>query len=179
MTDAEKFYGGILFELAVKEDCHMEIMQQLNVISKLFYAHPDYLKILSSPSLAEEQRLDMIDRLLTGQVHSYLLNFIKILIRSKRISTLEGCREAYSSKCDQDSNLVRVTAVAAWKPDEGILNKLKTKLEKILKKTVILEVKIDEGCLGGMILQYEGRRIDGSVKSRLEALKNQMIGMIP
>ena len=46
---------------------------------------------------------------------------------------------------------------------------LTTKLEKMTGKRIVLENKVDPGILGGVVLRYCAKQIDGSVKARLDA----------
>ena len=49
--------------------------------------------------------------------------------------------------------------------------KLCNKLKKITKKTVVLDCKIDETLIGGVTVKVDGTIIDGSVKRRLDDIK--------
>ena len=47
----------------------------------------------------------------------------------------------------------------------------KPMLKKITKKTVVLDCKIDETLIGGVTVKVDGTIIDGSVKRRLDDIK--------
>ena len=51
---------------------------------------------------------------------------------------------------------------------------LKEKLEKRLGRTIRLECAIDPSLLGGLLVQVDGRVIDGSLKHRLHEIKEVM-----
>ena len=51
---------------------------------------------------------------------------------------------------------------------------LKNKLEKRLGRTICLECAIDETLLGGLVVQVDGKVIDGSLKHRLHEIKEVM-----
>ena len=46
--------------------------------------------------------------------------------------------------------------------------------EKLTDKTVELTNRIDPACLGGVRLDYDGKRVDGTVRSRLDAIHNML-----
>jgi len=50
--------------------------------------------------------------------------------------------------------------------------KIKEKLERQMKKTILLENKIDSNLIAGIRLEYQGQMIDSSIKNRLLKLQN-------
>ena len=50
--------------------------------------------------------------------------------------------------------------------------RLKQNLSLRLKKTIELHEKIDESLIGGIRLSLDGEMIDGSIKSRLDEIKD-------
>ena len=54
MTEFAKMYGGSLFELAAEEGADGAILTQLEECLGLLGANPDYLKLLSTPSLPKK-----------------------------------------------------------------------------------------------------------------------------
>ena len=56
----------------------------------------------------------------------------------------------------------------------NIKEELKDKLEAVLVETVELSNKVDPACMGGVLLQLPDRQLDGTVRSRLDALGAQL-----
>ena len=50
--------------------------------------------------------------------------------------------------------------------------KLTGKLAQLTGKQIILECRVDPSCLGGVRLDYDGKRVDGTVQSRLDAVRD-------
>ncbi len=61
---------------------------------------------------------------------------------------------------------------------DSLAAKLKAKLEKVYGKKVILSATVDPSIMGGIVLRYGGSLMDGSVKSKLDAIQKQMKGFI-
>ena len=53
-------------------------------------------------------------------------------------------------------------------------DKLRKKLEAVTGKTVQLQLRVDPACMGGVRLDYDGNRIDGTVKSHLDSIRAQL-----
>ena len=56
--------------------------------------------------------------------------------------------------------------------------KIIEKMSKVIGKTVSLNEKVDEKLIGGIVIDYGSKRYDGSVKSRLDALKGELGSVI-
>ena len=52
MTELAKRYGGSLYELAAEENLTDELLQQLRTAVNSIEAEPQYLRLLSTPSLS-------------------------------------------------------------------------------------------------------------------------------
>ena len=79
MTETAKMYGGSLYDLAAEEGLETRILGELDEVQQLLKQNPDYLRLLSTPSIPKKERCGLLDEALRGQVHLYVLNFLKKL----------------------------------------------------------------------------------------------------
>ena len=56
MTELAKRYGGSLYELAAEENLTDELLQQLRTAVNSIEAEPQYLRLLSTPSVPKKER---------------------------------------------------------------------------------------------------------------------------
>lgn len=175
MTAAEKEYGEALYELCNEENCAQEVGEQLDVVGSLFQAEPKYPRILQDPALPKGERLQMLDEAFRGNVHPYLLNFLKILCEKSALGTLPGCTERYRDLYNEERGLLPVTATSAVALSESQKQALTEKLAKLTGKTILLETRVDRSLVGGVKVKYDGKELDGSVAGRLEALRRVLL----
>ena len=178
MTQTALTYGESLYELARDEDLGEEILQQMQAVSGLLRENPQYVTLLSMPSIPKKERCDTLDESFRQQIHPYLLNFMKILTENGTISQFDGCREAYQRRYNQDKGIVEVVAVSAVPMTEEAQEKLKIRLAERTGKTVHLSNRIDPEILGGIRLEMDGKRLDGSVRHRLDDLQSVLRNMV-
>ena len=74
MTETARMYGGSLYDLAAEEGLEARILGELDEAVALFKANPDYLHLLSTPSIPKRERCGLLDEALRDQVHLYVLN---------------------------------------------------------------------------------------------------------
>ena len=170
MTAAVTGYAEALYSLAYEESATGEVLQQLEVLDTSFAAEPDFLRLLSTPNLSKAERCRILDESFRQKVHPYVLNFMKILTGKGYIRHFSDCCTAFHKKYNDDNNILTVRAVTAVSLSEKQVQALQSKLEKITGKTVELSCRVDETLLGGVLLDYDGKRVDGTIKSRLDSI---------
>ena len=172
MTEQSREYGEGLYALCAEEALSGDVLEQLDVLNGSFKAQPDYLRLLSNMSLAREERLDILDRTLRGQVHPYVLNFMKILCEAGAIRLLPGCLRSYERRYDQDHNILKARAVTAVEMTQEQQEALRQKLSAVTGKTIRLTCRTDPDCLGGVRVEMDGQRLDGTVRRHLEDMND-------
>lgn len=119
MTEVGNVYGQSLYELAKDEGLSREIGEQLTVLQKSFGEEPDFVRLLSNPSLSKPERCRILDTSFRGSVHPYILNFMKILTERGYIRHFSDCCDAFSELYNRDNGILKVTAVTRRSPHPG------------------------------------------------------------
>ena len=174
MTEIARMYGGSLYDLAAEEGLDTRILGELDEVVKLLKENPDYLHLLSIPSIPKKERCGLLDEALRGQVHLYVLNFLKILCEKGTLRELPGCARAYRVRYNEAHGILEATATTAVAMTPEQVKSLHEKLEKLTGKTIDLKTKVDAKVLGGIRLDIEGTELDGTVQNRLAALRKDI-----
>jgi len=171
MTEVGNVYGESLYSLAREEHLSEQIGGELNALRDGFRQAPEFIRLLSSPSLTKAERCQILDDSFRGKVHPYVLNFLKILTEKGYMRHFGDCCKAYTGHFDQDNGIVRVTAVTAVALTDSQTARLTEKLSRSTGKQVILQNRVEPGVLGGIRLDYDGQRLDDTVSHHLEAVR--------
>ena len=178
MTEFSSGYGSALYDLAAETNTLDEILEQMKVISGVLRENPDFIKVLDAPMISKEDKLKVVDDTFRDKVNVYLLNFMKILVEKGAMHEFCNCAASYEKLYNKGKNIEKVVAVTAIPLNESLSTKLTQKLESVTGKTIVLENQVDPSCMGGIVLRLEDSQIDGSIKTRLEAIKSQMFSII-
>ena len=170
MTGVASVYGQALYDLARDESLSESILGELKVLSEAFSQNADFVRLLTSPSLPKVERLNIIHESFAGKVNPYVLNFMKILTEKGYMRHFSDCYEVYREKYNADNGILPVKAVTAHPMTQDQLARLGSKLEKITGKKIELINTIDLSCIGGIRLDYDGKRVDDTVSGRLDRL---------
>jgi F-type H+-transporting ATPase subunit delta len=171
MTGAAVAYGGSLYELAVEEAIDRRLLDELTDVSSLFSENPEYVRLLAEPSIPKKERCALIDESLGGKVHPYVTNFLKILCENGILSEFSGCVREYRRRLYEANGILTATAVSAVALTSEQADRLREKLVSLTGHTVELTVKTDPTCIGGLRLDIDGKRLDGTVRERLDAIR--------
>ena len=174
MTQIGSVYGEALYELALSENLIEEIRAQLLVLYESFQAEPDFLRLLCSPNLSKQERCQILDDSFRGRIQLYLLNFLKILTEKGYIKQFSSCCEMFTQLYNRDHNIVSVTAVTAVALSQKQSEALTQKLTRITGKNILLRNRVNPACLGGVRLDYDGQRLDGTVRNHLDRLREML-----
>ena len=172
MTEVGNVYGLSLYQLAKEEALAKTIGEELSVLQDAFQAEPDFIRLLSSPNLTKAERCQILDDSFRSKVHPYVLNFLKILTERGYMRHFADCCESYTQQYNEDNGILSVTAVTAVALTDAQSKKLAEKLHKLTGKEIQLRGRIDPTILGGIRLDYDGRRMDDTLAHRLDAIRD-------
>ena len=174
MTETARMYGGSLYDLAAEEGLDERILGELEGVTALLNGDAEYLHLLSIPSIPKKERCALLDEAFRGQVHLYVLNFMKLLCEKGALRELPGCARAYRLRYNEAHGILEATAVSAVPLTAEQTARLHEKLEKVTGKHIDLKPKVEPAVLGGIRLDIEGTELDGTVRNRLAGLRSSI-----
>ncbi len=179
MTNVAAVYAQALYDLAKDEECGEPVLKELTALSGSFAQEPDFVRLLSAPNLTKEERCQVLDDSFRGKVNPYVLNFLKILTQKGYMRHFADCCKEYRAAYNRDHGILEVCAVTAVPLRNDQSDRLSQKLAKVTGKTVDLHNRVDPACIGGVRLDYDGKRVDDTVSHRLASvaalLKNTVL----
>ncbi|MCE0661505.1 ATP synthase F1 subunit delta, partial [Clostridioides difficile] len=111
-------------------------------------------------------------------VSSNIKNFLKVLVDKDRISYLEDIELAYKELLNKKNNVIDGVAISAIPMSETDIKELEVKLSNKYNKNVTIENVVDKTILGGVLVRIGNEQIDGTVKTRLDKMKEKLSEVI-
>ena len=175
MTELAREYGDGLYALCEEENISHEVLDQMLNLSRIFKEQPDFTRLLGNMSLSKEERVKILDSVLRGQIHLYLLNFLKILCERGALNEYEGCLAAFKTLYNQAHGIVEAFVTTAVALEDEQRARMTEKLSEMTGKKVVLNEKIDATLVGGVLLEMNGQRYDNTLKNRLKSIHSAMV----
>lgn len=142
-------------------------------IKEVLRDNPEFLKFLQAPEITVHQKNEFIDSVLAGNFSNETRQFVELLLEKSRINLLgqiaEYIRVTYSYGSE-----VEAVFKTSFPLDLALIEKIKKKLEEKLKKKLKFYIDLDGSLLGGVQVTIGNTVIDGSVRRRLEDLRDKL-----
>jgi F-type H+-transporting ATPase subunit delta len=174
MTEYARVYGGSLYDLAVEEKLTDAIKEEMLAIKEIFRENPEYLRLLSEPSIKKEERLSLIEKAFGDSAERYLVSFIKLLCEKGILGEYEGCLGEFVRRYNADNGISEVIVTSAVALNDEQKAALIQKLEKTSGKKISLTQRVDPGVVAGIKVEMEGVELDGTVSGRLSDLSRKL-----
>lgn len=178
MTQTSRLYGGSLYDLAAEEQLTDIYLEEMQAIRGIFRENPEYLQLLSEPSLAKEERLGLIDAAFSNQAQPYLVNFLKLLCEKGLLREFAGCTEEFTRRNNQEHGIAEALVTSAVELSKEQTEALKARLEKISGKQISLTCRVDPSVVAGLRVELEGKQLDGTVQGRISELSAKIKSVI-
>ncbi len=172
MTEMSKEYATALFMLSREVGREKEYLKALNKVMAAFDEEPDYLEFLSSPAIPVKERLTAIESAFATLLPEHVLSFLQLLCEKGRIRGFKEAVEEYDRLLDAFENISVAKVKSAVALTDKEQERLVEKLEKMCGHTVTLVCEVDESLMGGIIVEVDGKVMDGSLRSRLHEVKD-------
>jgi F-type H+-transporting ATPase subunit delta len=170
-----RVYADALLGVAGKDGRAQALGDELDaLVSGVLDKHPTVAAFLASPAVTRKRREPILEKALGG-VSPTLKQFLGVLNQNNRLDLLRDVAAAYRDLLDRQSGRVRVTVRSAVPLDDGQRDGLKQSLAASLRKEPVLVERVDPDLLGGMVVQVGDKVYDSSVRSRLAALRSQLL----
>jgi F-type H+-transporting ATPase subunit delta len=168
-------YAGALFEAARERDELEEVYSDLDEFIAALRESEELRLFYYGGQIPELQKRRALDGLTEGMRIS-TTNFLKVLVDNGREEILEEVLGRYEQLVEEHLGRVEVGVTTAVELSEEQLGRIKERLGGVLEgREVILENDVDPELIGGAVFRFGGRMMDGSIRGRLESLREGML----
>ena len=171
-------YAEALFQIGEEEKLTDMLYQELSEIVNLIKVNQDLFSILKSPVISKKEKISLIDNIFEDKININIKNFLKILIEQDRISFISDISDSYKELLNEKNNILEGFVISAIPMKKEEIKELEEKLSEKYNKIVTLENKVDKSILGGVLVRLGNEEIDGTVKTRLDKMKEQLSQVI-
>ena len=168
-------YSDALFSVARENSAEKEYLDALNTVCDAFGENEEFLVLLRSVSVPKSERLGALETVFSNRVPENVLSFLSLLCERGRIQEVFDIRNEYEKLYFAFSNISSARITSAMPLSETEKAKLEAKIEKLCSHKIRAEYSIDASLLGGIRVEVDSKVIDGSVKHRLDELKEVML----
>jgi F-type H+-transporting ATPase subunit delta len=168
-------YATALFDLADERHALDAVAADLRELRDMVAASGDLVRLLRSPVLSRVEQGKAVAALAARAGLSDLTrDFLGVVARNRRLFAVPAMIEAYLRRLAERRGEVTAEVTVAQKLNEASHAALMEQLRRAIGARVAVDIRIDPGLLGGMIVKVGSRMIDASLSSRLQRLRLAM-----
>jgi len=168
-------YASALFALAEKTGDHEAYGRSLASVNALLDANRLVRDFLRSPKIAVSEKKRILKTAFEASVPPLFLNFLLVVLDKRRQRLLREIAREYDLMMDERLGRLNVQVTLAHEPDARELTDIASRLTSMTGKSVIPHVQVDRDILGGIIVRYGDRLLDGSLRRRLIFMRAHMM----
>ena len=163
---AQRYANAVIMN--VKEDLYASVMDDVTILNQIFASSPESIKIIDSFLLSIPKRIELTKDITAKLKNANIWkNLFEILIKKHRFSIILDILKEIEIFILHSRNQIKVVLKIAHSISKETLEKIKSKIVKILKKDIVLNIKITPEIIGGFVAEAESIHIDGSIKNNL------------
>jgi F-type H+-transporting ATPase subunit delta len=170
-------YGAALADVVMKSGETEIVRTELKTWESILNSNAELHAVFANPSIQHMDKESILEKLI-GRVQpgKTTANFLRILLRNNRLNDLGVIIRRFEAELEERSGNVVAKVTSARELTESEKAELAANLAKVTGKHIKPAYFVDKGIIGGVVTQIGSTVYDGSVKTQLENLKEEMIG---
>lgn len=107
------------------------------------------------------------------KIREIIKRFVVLLVKNNDLTKFKKIIEQFSKIYNRAEGIVEVEIISYQELGDNIIKLLRSYIKDLTKAgEVIFKPRVDKNILGGVVLKYEDKMLDGSMRSRLNDLRS-------
>ena len=176
VTGVSGRYASALFALAQEQRETADVAAALQTFDKMIAESADLQRLVRSPVFSADEQVKAVGALLDrAGIKGIAANFIRLVAAKRRLFVIREMIADFATLWDQARGVTRANVTTAAPLTDDHIAALKEQLKATSGgRDVELNVKLDPSIIGGLIVQLGSRMVDGSLRTKLTAIRNRM-----
>ncbi len=153
-----------------------QVNMQLNDVLSTLGESAELRQVLFNPALAVDARVGVIDALTPRLgLRREVRNFLAVLLRHDRMNAIQEIVTEYRAEIDRRQGISEVEVVSARRLDADERHQMEQQVARLAGTQVRARFREDSELLGGAMVRIGSTVYDGSVRGRLDRMKQELV----
>lgn len=168
-------YASALFDLAAESGTVTAVESDLEKLAAALDQSAELRELTTNPQVSRTQASKAVWGVsaILG-IAELTQNFLGVLSKNRRLGQLPAIIRAFRSIVAAQRGEVTAEVTSAHALTDAQLSALEARLKAREGRTVKLTTRVDPELLGGLVVTIGSKRIDGSIRTRLNSLAHAM-----
>jgi F-type H+-transporting ATPase subunit delta len=174
MSDKIDGYAAAVTAVASVEGNLATVADELYQFARALESNDELRTTLTDRAIPASRRLGVVESLLDGRAHPTTINLVSMLVGADRGGDLVAVADQVIQRAAdaRGQQVAEVRSAIALTQDQ--VDRLAEALGRAIGSSVDVQVVIDPSVMGGLVAQVGDTVIDGSIRTRLEKLKERV-----
>ena len=170
-------YATALFELARDGKKLDKVGASMATLKQALAESDDLRRLVASPLISRGDATKVVAALVKPlKLDPLTANFLGVLAENRRLAQLKAIIRDFNTLSARYRGETSAQVITAHPLDDGQMAALTARLKSIVGSEVAVDATVDPNILGGLIVRLGSRQIDGSIRTKLNALATAMKG---
>ena len=170
-------YAAALADVVTKSGEARQVQEELSAWELMMQGNADLLEVFRNPTIPYDQKRRVLSALIArARLRGTTANFLHVLLQNQRLPELREINRALARELDERAGVISAHVTTAHAVPEATHAALRARLARLTGRDVRLEFGVDENLIGGVVTRIGSTVYDGSVRNRLEQIKQRMAG---
>ena len=169
-------YANALFELARENKATDEVRNDLEKFDAMIGGSADLTRLVRSPVFGADEQFKALSAILDkAGIGGLAGNFLRVIAANRRLFAVRDMIRGYRALVARHKGEVSAEVTVAEPLNDKNLDALKSALKSVTGgKDIDLNLKVEPGIIGGLIVKLGSRMVDSSLRTKLNAIKFAM-----
>jgi F-type H+-transporting ATPase subunit delta len=167
-------YAAAIFDIARKQNTIDRTLEDVQGIARVF-SNRKVAYLLIEPKVPTQRKETAVRQALASKVLPTSLNLALLVVQRELVEAMQNIANELEKLVLDYKNEAKAEVATATEMDEAQRNSVKQALERRTGKTILMQTKVQPEILGGVVARVGDQVIDGSVRYRLSALRQQLL----
>jgi len=170
---AQRMYARALFRAAEEEGRLEQVAAELTSLAAAMDEVPELERFLRNPQIDPPQKSAVLEEITTG-ADGLVRNFVRLVAEKGRAGELREIDAELQALVARAQNRLAVELTTAHELSDEEASSIVETIENASGRSVEATRAVDPSLIGGLVLQIGSFRADGSVRGRLERLRQEL-----
>lgn len=174
-SNVAQVYAQALLGLAEEAEAAESVLEELEGLRALLDRLPELERLFASPLVEPEDKARMLEERLRGRAGDLVVDCLQVMNRKGRLGLVRELVAAYRELYEEARGIVGVRVVTAVPLTDEQRREIAEVASRITGKRARLDESVDPSLLGGVVLYADDRKLDASVRRRVEEVGERLL----
>lgn len=174
MAQLSNRYASALFDLSLEQNILDENLEHARFLRDTL-AEEQCQLVINHPRITAKEKKSFFNEAFLGHINNDLLGFMHLAVDKNREEYIVSVLTEFISMGDRHNRKATAYVVSAVALSDKQVSDLAELLSRKLDKQVEINLKVNQGLIGGLYVQVDGFYIDRTIRTRLQDIKDSLI----